>query len=363
MQIFVITLHLVAFVLGLILLIYGSEYFVEYASKIAKGVGVSELFIGLTIVAIGTSLPEIVSSSAAVLAGKPSLALSNVLGSYITNISLIVGFSAVIAPIAANAIVIERDAKIMILISFVLAISVLDPLTPGVIVIWEAVILLVLFVAYISFLYYGREECETCYQFFFFVEYLIRLRFMTTLTGLRDRPKMDRKDDDEKEETEEEEERPEVSARNVLVVIGAALFIAVGAQFVVIGADFMTLAWGIQEGVVGVTMLAIGTSLPELTVSLNSVKKGFGRLLIGNVIGSNIINVTLGLGLITLFLPANVGFTLGTLTLIGFTLGMSVLFFGIIRKKWRVTRRSGALLLFMFVIAQITIVAVTQILG
>lgn len=362
MQLFVVALHLVVFVLGLVLLIYGSEYFVESASRIAKGMGVSELFIGLTIVAIGTSLPEIVSSTAAVLAGKSSLALSNVLGSYIANISLIVGFSAVIAPIAANAIVIERDAKIMILISFVLGISIFDPLTPGVIVLWEAVILLVLFVAYISFLYYGREECETCYQFFFFVEYLIRLRFMTTLRGLRGRPKARQKEDEEQEGTGQEE-RVGVTARDALVVLVAAAFIAVGAQLVVVGADFMTLAWGIQEGVVGVTMLAIGTSLPELTVSLNSVKKGFGRLLIGNVIGSNIVNVTLGLGLITLFVPASVGVSLGTVTLLGFTLGMGILFFAIIRKKWRVTRASGTFLLLMFVMAQIAIVSVTQILG
>jgi cation:H+ antiporter len=363
MQLLVIALNLTLFILGLVLLIFGSEYFVESASRIAQRVGVSELLIGLTIVAVGTSLPEIVSSSTAIVAAKPALALSSVLGSFIANISLIVGISAVIAPVAANAIVIERDAKIMIMIAFVLAIAVFDPLTPGVIVFWEAAILLVLFIAYVTFLYYGREECETCYQFFFFVEYLIRLRFMTTLRGLRDRPKAGQKQDSQKEESDEENSTSGVGIRDILVVLGAGLFIAVGAQFVIIGTDFMTSAWGIQEGVVGVTMLAIGTSLPELTVSLNSVKKGFGRMLIGNVIGSNIVNLSLGLGLITLFIPASVGTGVGTLTLIAFTLGMSLLFYGIIRRKWRVTRMSGALLLTMFVLAQIAIVTLTQILG
>lgn len=363
MQLLVVVLNLAVFVLGLILLIYGSEYFVESASRIAKGLGVSELFIGLTIVAIGTSLPEIVSSSTAVLAGKPSLALSNILGSFIANISLVVGFSALVAPVAANAIVIERDAKIMILIGLVLAVSIFDPITPGVIVFWEAAILLVLFVAYISFLYYGREECETCYQFYFFVEYLIRLRFMTTLRGLRVRSKSEQEQDAKGDESRLEEGWGGVSRRDVLLVMGAGLFIAIGAQFVVVGTDFMTTTWGIQEGVVGVAMLSIGTSLPELTVSLNSVKKGFGRLLIGNVIGSNIMNITLGIGLITLVTPANVGVGLDVITLVAFAIGIGLLFYAIIRTRWRVTRISGVLLLMMFLLAQAAIIAVTQLFG
>jgi cation:H+ antiporter len=362
MQLLTVMLNLAVFVLGLILLIYGSEYFVESASRIAKGVGVSELFIGLTIVAVGTSLPEIVSSSASVIAGKAALALSNVLGSFITNISLIVGISALVAPIAANAIVIERDAKIMILVAAVLTIFVFDPLTPGVIVLWEAAVLLVLFTAYVSFLYYGREECETCYQFYFFVEYLIRLRFMTTLRGLRGRSKANQNQETSGEADENSPNRT-VLPRDVMLVIVAAAFIALGSQLVVAGADFITTSWGIQEGVVGVSLLAIGTSLPELTVSLNSVKKGFGRLLIGNVIGSNIVNITLGLGVVTVATPALVGIGLGTVTLVAFSLGMALLFYGIIRMQWRVTRTTGLILLLMFIIAQASIVTVTQVFG
>jgi cation:H+ antiporter len=366
MQLVLVAFHLAIFVIGLALLIYGSEYFVESASRIAKGVGVSELFIGLTIVAVGTSLPEIVSSSASVIAGKSALAFSNILGSFIANISLIVGFSALVAPIAANAIVIERDAKIMILTAAVLAAFVFDPFTPGVIVFWEAIVLLILFVAYVSFLYHGREECETCYQFYFFVEYLIRLRFMTTLRGLRGRSKVDQKQEARRETDEEAEggtTNRGVLHRDIALVIVAAAFIALGSQLVVAGADFITTAWGIQEGVVGVSLLAIGTSLPELTVSLNSVKKGFGRLLIGNVIGSNIVNVTLGLGVVALLTPAVVGTGLGAIALVVFSVGIALLFYGIIRTRWRVTRTTGLVLLLIFAISQASIVAVTQIFG
>ncbi|MHA1936211.1 MAG: sodium:calcium antiporter, partial [Candidatus Thorarchaeota archaeon] len=181
MQLELIFANLGLFLFGLALLIYGSDVFVESASKLARTLGVSQLFIGLTIVAIGTSLPEIVASSAAVIAGKPQLAFTNIIGSTIINMTLIVGVSALISPLASNAVVIERDAKVMILVIASLAVFMLDPLTPGIIAVWEAGFLLMLFIAYLSFLITRPEDCESCYQFHVFVDYLIRLNFLTSL--------------------------------------------------------------------------------------------------------------------------------------------------------------------------------------
>jgi len=355
MQLELMIVNIGLFLLGLALLIFGSDVFVESASKLARNLGISELFIGLTIVAIGTSLPEIVASSTAVLAGKSQLAFTSIIGSTVINLTLIIGVSALISPLASNAVVIDRDAKVMILIIGVLAVFMLDPITPGMIVIWEAAFLLVLFIAYQSFLITRQEECESCYQFHVFVDYLIRFRFLTSLGGLfpKRRGKKEKKQDTSSEyEVGTEGFRFDI-LKDLLLVIISALLIIVGAQLVVAGSEFITQTWGIQEGVIGVMIVALGTSLPELTVSMNSARRGFGRLLIGNVIGSNIVNITLGIGLVSLVVPTVILLVLGNVVLMFFALFVAFIFFYIIRKDWRVTRWEGVILVILFLVAQI----------
>ncbi|MFW9909933.1 MAG: calcium/sodium antiporter [Candidatus Thorarchaeota archaeon] len=350
MQLEFIVLNIGIFLFGLALLIFGSDVFVESASELARNLGVSELFIGLTIVSIGTSLPEIVSSSAAVLAGKPQLAFTNIIGSTIINVTLIIGISALISPLASNAVVIDRDAKVMILVVASLAVFMFDPLTPGFIAIWEAGFLILLFFAYLSFLITRQEECESCYQFHVFVDYLIKLHFLTSLRGLFPKPRDTKKRNDIEAASDDSKRFP---LRQSITVIVSALFIVLGAQLVVAGADFITITWGIQEGVIGLVIIALGTSLPELTVSVNSARRGFGRLLIGNVIGSNIVNITLGLGIVSLFVPTVLLLVLGNIVLMAFALLVSLIFFYVIRRDWRVTRGEGILLLVLFIVAQI----------
>lgn len=350
--------------IGLVMLSQGSEYFVESASKLARSFGVSELFIGLTLVAIGTSLPEIVSSSAAVAFGSPDLAIGNILGSHIANLTLVVGLSAVFAPLASNAVVLERDAKVMILIVLFLGFSMFDPITPGSIVAYEGIILLLLFVVYILFLYEGRSECETCYQFHVFVDYLIRLRFLTTVRGLARKP-TPRNSSVLEASVQETESAQNLNQsrhglrRDMLIIPISALFVVAGAQFVIQGATYISYAWGISEGVIGLTVIALGTSLPEIMVSVNSARKGFGRLLIGNVIGSNIVNITLGFGFVVLLVPAAIELLTGAM-LIGLSLLISAIFYYIIKKDWRVTKREGVFLLVAYVISQILLATILQ---
>jgi cation:H+ antiporter len=358
---FVLNIGLIGlFVLGLAFLAYGSDVFVESASRLALGIGVSELFIGLTIVAIGTSLPEVVASATAVVAGQSQLAITNILGSTILNMTLIIGVSAIVSPLASNAVVIDRDAKVMIFVLSVLAFFIFDPLTPGAVVSWEAMILLILFFAYLSFLFTRREECESCYQFSVFVDYLIRFQFLTSLGGLLSSRQKEKRSGEKSEGPEDDGESKPRTFRNAAVVILSALVIVLGAQFVVIGSNFITLTWGIQQGVIGFAVIALGTSLPELTVSINSARRGFGRLLIGNVIGSNIINITLGIGLISLFIPMTVEFILGNTIIIALTLVFALIFFYAIRRDWRVTKREGVLLITLFIIAQIVTIYFEQ---
>jgi cation:H+ antiporter len=361
-QLELVVLNIGIFIGGLVFLIYGSDVFVESASRLALSVGVSELFIGLTIVAIGTSLPEVVASATAVVAGQSQLAITNILGSTIINMTLIIGASALVSPLASNAVVIDRDAKVMIFILSALAFFIFDPLTPGAVVFWEGAILLVLFAAYLSFLFTRQEECESCYQFRVFVDYLIRFQFLTSLGGIfsTSRKKSNEKKSEQGHEDEEESTSKPNTLRNAATVIFSALMIVFGAQFVVLGSEFISLTWGIQQGVIGFAIIALGTSLPELTVSINSAKRGFGRLLIGNVIGSNIINVTLGVGLISLFIPTTVEFLLGNIVVIILTLAFALIFFYAIRRDWRVTRREGIVLVTLFVLAQVMIVYFEQ---
>ncbi|MHA1958167.1 MAG: sodium:calcium antiporter, partial [Candidatus Thorarchaeota archaeon] len=150
------------------------------------------------------------------------------------------------------------------------------------------------------------------------------------------------------EEQEQKEGQQTKSFKDPFLVFLSALFIVLGAQLVVVGSDFITLTWGIQEGVIGLLVVALGTSLPELTVSVNSARRGFGRLLIGNVIGSNIINITLGLGIISLVIPTAILLVLSNIVLMTFAIAVALIFFYVIRRDWRVTRTEGILLLVLF---------------
>lgn len=360
MQLDMVVIQIGIFILGLAILIYGSDVFVESASKLARSLGVSELFIGLTIVAIGTSLPEIVASSTAVIAGKSQLAFTNIIGSTLVNLTLIIGLSAIISPLASNAVVIDRDAKIMLLTIASLIVFVFDPFTPGAIVFWEAAFLIVLFITYLSFLFTRREDCESCYQFHVFVDYLIRFKFLTSLHGLITKQRERNEEGSDDQQAEEKEISRLESLKTPFAVVISALAIMLGAQLVVSGSDFITLTWGIQEGVIGLVIIALGTSLPELTVSVNSAKKGFGRLLIGNVIGSNIVNITLGIGLVSLFIPTTVVLVLGNIVILVFAIAIALVFFYVIRRDWRVTRNEGVLLLVLFVLAQIIMIYFEQ---
>ncbi len=350
------------FVLGLVVLVYGSEHLIQAATRLARSFGVSDLLIGLTIVAIGTSLPEIVSSIAALSVGKADLAFANVAGSSLTNLTIVVGISAMAAPLATNHIVLDRDTKIMILAFVLLTVVIFNPLAPGTITWWEGAVLLVLMVSYLSFLHWGREECDTCYQFSIFVDFFIRLRFITSLRKGATRPSTSRSaqqtsaDDSEDLSTAQFRRFGREQISDVLVIVVAAVGVTLGAQWVVSGAEFISLTFGIEESLVGFTLIALGTSLPELTVSINSARHGFGRLLIGNVVGSNIMNITLGLGLANMFFPtASVNLFLAAV-LLSLMLGVAAVFYYVIRQDWRVTRREGVLLTILYFVVLVVLI-------
>lgn len=242
-------------VLGLVLLVAGGEGLVRGASAIARRLGMSPLVVGLTIVAVATSSPEFAVTTGAVLRGQPELAVGNVVGSNIANVLLILGASALILPLLAKRRLVRFDVPVMVVMSVLLLVLALD----GLISTGEGLLLLAIFVGHMVW---------------------------SVLTGRKDTSDGDAGS----------EEIPGMGRALLFVAVGVGLLV-LGAQWLVSGASSIATALGLSDLVIGLTVVAIGTSLPELATSLIAVRKGERDIAIGNVVGSNIANIGLVLGL------------------------------------------------------------------
>lgn len=238
------------------LLVAGGEALVRGASAIARRLGMSPLVVGLTIVAVATSSPEFAVTTGAVLRGQPELAVGNVVGSNIANVLLILGLSALVLPLIARRRLVRLDVPVMVVLSVLLLVLALD----GGIARWEGALLLVFFLAHMAY---------------------------SVITGR----------DDEDLESDLEEAPPLGYGRAGLFVLGGVGLLVLGSQWLVSGASSIASALGLSDLVIGLTVVAIGTSLPELAASLIAVRKGERDLAVGNVVGSNIANIGLILGL------------------------------------------------------------------
>lgn len=246
-------------VVGFILLIKGADYFVDGAAGIARRLNVPSVIIGLTIVALGTSLPEAAVSISASLAGSNALAISNVIGSNIFNTLVVVGASAVLAPFAIERTIMKRDLSFNILATLLLLLAVLT----GTISRWMGAGFLLILAAYL---------------------YLL-------LRQARNQP-------------DEEQDQAVMPVWKMLVflILGAAA-IMLGGNVTVESARTIAAQLGMSENLIGLTVVAIGTSLPELVTSVTAAKKGESGLSLGNAIGSNILNILFILGLSSLIHP------------------------------------------------------------
>jgi cation:H+ antiporter len=252
---------LVQFLLGFALLIGGAEFLVRGASRLAITVGVSPLVVGLTVVAYGTSAPEIAVSAAASLAGKPDLTLGNVVGSNICNVLMVLGSAALLTPIAVDRRLVRQEVPLMIGVSvavFVMAI------TGARIDRWESLLLLLGAVGYTLF---------------------------TVVQGRRGRaPDL---------ESVAGSDRG-AAARSLSIqigLIGAGLFgLVLGSDWLVLGATEIARMFGASELVIGLTVVAIGTSLPEVATSVVAALRGERDLAVGNIVGSNLLNLLAVLG-------------------------------------------------------------------
>ena len=259
------------FLVGLTALTLGADWLVTGASRVAEHRGVSPLLVGLTIVAFGTSAPELVVSTAAVLSGQEGIAIGNVLGSTVANVGLIVGLGALIRPIAVHRKLLQREAPLMVL---VLA-AVMVFASNGVMGRTDAVVLMTGFIIYMGYLIrWGQSETETGeFQ-------AARVEAKTPHAKPSRRPYLDW----------------------LRVAFGLGLLLA-GATWMVDSASEIAMAYGVPEEVIGATMVAVGTSLPELASTVAAAARGLGDIAIGNVIGSNIFNLGLVLGVAAFLRP------------------------------------------------------------
>ena len=335
-----IFLNILFLIIGIVLLIKGADFFVSGASAVAKKLKVPSIIIGLTIVALGTSLPELAVSITSAIKGSVDLAVGNVVGSNIANICLILGLSAIF-----NKIVLQEDTKkfdlpFLILVTGLLLLFscdvFLDGATQSVVSRTESVVLLGLLVFYtITQIKHAKAKNQFCESSEPVVE---KTDF----------------DDDKKENTEAGEEKLVEKKEKELKVWQIVVYLIVGLAAVVFGgecvsstAKFLALKAGMSEALVGLTIVAVGTSLPELATSIIAAKKGETDLALGNVIGSNIANIILILGVVGVITPMAVSQTILTDLLILFVFTLVFVFMSL-RKK-QVGKMEGIILLCMYI--------------
>ncbi|QIR13310.1 calcium/sodium antiporter [Shewanella aestuarii] len=293
-------LIVLAIIGGFVILTLGAEALVRGASAVALRLGIAPLIIGLTIVAFGTSAPELAVSVKSALAGNPGIALGNVVGSNIVNIGLILAVTALIRPIKIQSQMVKRDIPIMIGASIFVWFLLLD----GIVSFFDGFILFSLLVSYLVFSYFNS------------------------------------KNNPEDLDVDTSPQNPLLSV--TLIIIGISMLVGGGILFVNGAVDLAKL-FGISEVIIGLTVVAIGTSMPELVTSVIAALKGQSDIAIGNVVGSNLFNILGILGATALIHPVSAeGFND-----IDFIV-MLILAFMVLPFAWsglRIGRREGGVLL------------------
>ena len=309
-------------VAGFVLLIKGADFFVEGSSSVAKILKVPSIIVGLTIVSMGTSLPEMAVSISAAIRGENAIAVSNVVGSNFFNLLVVLGACALIKPIAVHASIIKREYPINIVITGVLAIFSADLLLSGKI-------------GQVSPLKDGElqtgmlSRLDGIVLLAAFVLFLV----MSVISALRAR----------KEWEDDVDEKPMTILQSLLCIVGGIAAIAVGGDVVVQSAQYIAAVCGMSDTLIGLTIVAMGTSLPELVTSLVASKKGENDLAVGNVIGSNLFNILFVLGISSTITPIAV--TLFSVIDMVLLFAVTIITYLFVLSKKSFSRREGLIML------------------
>ena len=298
-------LAILLLVIGFVMLIKGADWFVDGAAGIAARFGIPQLVIGLTIVAMGTSAPEAAVSITAATSGNAGITIGNIVGSNILNVLLILGLTAVITTVAVQKSTVKLEMPFMHGITIVLAVL---GFTGGEIVLWEGIVLWVLFLVYLGYLF-----------------------------------RMAKNGTDE----EEEDELQPLWKQLLMLAVGIVL-IVFGSDLTVDNATVIAEALGMDDRLIGLTIVAFGTSLPELVTSVTAARKGKADIAIGNIVGSNVFNILFVVGTTALITP--VAFKMGFLidSAVALTAGL-ILWFGVMKDQ-KLKRPVGILMLAVYAV-------------
>lgn len=312
-------LDLLLLIAGSALLYLGAEWLVGGSSSLAQALGMSPLMVGLTVVAYGTSAPEVIVGIDAASQGHGSIALGNALGSNMANLGLILGVTAVIRPPRADAALGRRDLPVLVASTLVLPLLLVDAHISLV----EAALLLTGAVAYTIWMARSTLRMASAAQLTEGVAVSADAAQAAGAPAGRSRLRM-----------------------LVVAGVGLALLIIGGDAFVT-GASGVATALGVDERLIGMTVVALGTSLPELATSIVAARRGHADIATGNVVGSNIFNVLLGLGTAAVAGPIRTPLRAAAPEL-GFLIGLTLLASSMMRTERVVTRAEGTLLLLTY---------------
>lgn len=342
-------INIVLLVLGVIIVLKGADWLTDGAVNIATRFGVSQMVIGLTIVAMGTSMPEFCVSMVSALKGTPDLAVGNVVGSNTLNTLLIVGCSALVAPIMVKRSSVKRDIPFAVVASLLMLLFCLD----GAIGRVDAA---VLFAGFCLFMFVTLKYAKTTDEHAATVATsgaamataaVASTSVSEAPTSQTSAPEASTSQSSASEASTSQPSAPEASMLKavVMLVVGLLCLIA-GSNMFVDNASFVASNLGVSDAVIGLTIVAGGTSLPELATSMVSAKKGNSDIAIGNVIGSNVFNILMIIGITGLVKPMHIaGIT--TLDLIMMLASMLLMWF-FCRTTYKVKRWEGAVLTIVY---------------
>ena len=298
-------LQIVFLALGFFLLVKGADWFVDGASGLARKLGIPQLVIGLTIVAMGTSLPEAAVSISAALRGNAEITIGNIVGSNILNVLIILGVTALIATLKVADSTVRYEIPFMIVVTFVL---LWLGYTGGQVTRLEGIILWVLFLIYLRYLYMMAKKGK-----------------------------------------EEEREAEQLSTAKIIgLILAGVVMIVAGSNFAVEGASNLAKALGISQRFIGLTIVALGTSLPELVTSVSAARKHNADIAIGNIVGSNIFNILFIVGTTALITPVTFasGFVVDTLI----AAAVGILLFVCVARTKELRKKAGIVMLLAYIL-------------
>lgn len=292
---------------GFFMLVKGADWFVDGASGIAEKFGIPQLVIGLTIVAMGTSLPEAAVSITAAMKGSADITIGNIVGSNILNVLIILGLTALVTNVSVQKSTVKIEIPFMI---FITAVLLALGITGNEINLWEGIVLWLLFLVYLL--------------------YLLRMA----------------KENPQIEEEQEEESQP--FWRLLVGVVAGVCLIVLGSDVSVDAATVLARMMGMSERLIGLTIVALGTSLPELVTSVSAARKGKADIAIGNIVGSNIFNILFVVGTTALITP--VAFATNFAVDVVISIGAGTLLLLFVWKKKELGKAAGCVFLLAYIL-------------